>query len=475
MAAVDIIPMFGLGVQEKSKPATAQLRVNLYYERQAEPDRTAMVAYKTPGLASPFVDFGDTPVRGAIAPPKSDFSFFVHRGVLWQVDNSGAATNRGMLNTTTGKVSMAENGTQIVIVDGTNGYTYNMSTLVFGQIVDADFPNGGHTVTWLDGYFLAELGSQFYISDYGDGTSWPGDFAIAESNPDGISRIIADHQDLIILGSQSIEFWSDTGAADFPFERTPGAAQEWGLAARDSVAKFDDSIMFLAQNRLGQVIAARLSGYRVQRLSNHDLESKWAKYTTFADAVAYTYMLDGHPMYVVSFPTGAESWLYDGSTDSWSQLKSFGLTRHRSELGINYLTKNYVTDYLTGRVYLLSPTSFTDNGDPIRWEIIGRHVFDDMRKMGIDAFQLDIETGAGLATGQGSNPQVMLQISKDGGRTWGNERWRSTGKIGEYKKIVIWRKCGRARNFTFRVAGTDPVKTAIMGAGIKPRQPRANA
>jgi hypothetical protein len=80
----------------------------------------------------------------------------VHRGTLWQVDNAGVTTNRGTLNTTTGKVSMAENGTQIVIVDGTNGYVYNMSTLAFAQIVDADFPNGAATVCWIDGYFLVE-------------------------------------------------------------------------------------------------------------------------------------------------------------------------------------------------------------------------------------------------------------------------------------------------------------------------------
>jgi hypothetical protein len=465
--ALDHIPLFGLGTQGKSLPATAQLRVNLYYERLQEADRTAMVAYKTPGLASPFVDFGDTAIRGVIAPPSSDFVFYVHRGTFWQVDNAGTATNRGTLNTTSGKVSMAENGTQIVIVDGTNGYVYNMSTLAFAQIVNPNFPNGAVTVTWIDGYFLVDspTSGQFYISDYHDGTSWPGDFATAESNPDGIVRITADHQDLILLGSQSTEFWSNTGAADFPFERTPGTTQEWGLAARSSIAKFDDSICGLFQNRLGQVIAAVIRGYRVQRISNHDLEAKWAAYGAFSDAVAYSYMLDGHPMYVVSFPTGSESWLYDGSTNSWSQLKSNGLTRHRSELGVNYLGKNYVTDYSTGRVYRLSSSVYTDNGEPIRWEIIGRHVFDGFRKLGVDAFQLDMETGVGLETGQGTDPQVMLRVSRDGGRTWGNERWRSCGKVGEYKKRVLWGKCGRGRDFTFWLAGTDPVKTAILGAG----------
>jgi hypothetical protein len=148
---------------------------------------------------------------------------------------------------------------------------------------------------------------------------------------------------------------------------------------------------------------------------------------------------------------------------------SNGLTRHRSELHVNYLGRNYVTDYSTGKVYRLSQTAYTDNGDPIRWVIAGRHIFDGFNKIAVDAFQLDIETGVGLETGQGSDPQVMLRISRDGGRTWGNERWRSIGKVGEYKKRAIWGKCGRARDFVFEVSGTDPVKTAILGAGIQPR------
>lgn len=467
--------MFGLGVQQKSRVSTAQRRVNLYYELQQDPDRTRMVAYKTPGLESPFVNFGDTPIRGTIWPPTSDFVYFVHRGTFWEVNNAGVMTSRGSIGTTSGKVILAENGTQIMLVDGTAGYIYNMSTLAFATIVDPSFPNGARSCAWSDGFFLAALGNLWYQSDYNDGLSWPGDFGAAESNPDGITRLIVDHQNVHLFGAQSLEFWENTGGADFSFERIPGTTQEWGCAAFSSIAKFDDSLAFLAQNRLGQVIAATVRGYRIERISNHDLEAKWAAYGSFADAVAYSYMLDGHPMYVVSFPIGGESWLYDGSTSAWSQLKSYGLTRHRSELHVNYLGRNYVTDYASGKVYRLSPEAFTDNGDPIRWEIVGRHIFDGMRKMGIDAFQLDIESGVGLATGQGEDPQVMLRISHDGGRTWGAERWRSIGKIGEYRKRTIWRKCGRARDFTFWVAGSDPVKTAIMGAGIQPRAARASS
>jgi hypothetical protein len=475
MGAPDPIPLFGLGFQGKSRPAMAQRRVNLYYEQQQDRDRTQMVAYKTPGLDMAFVDFGATPCRGVIAPPSSDYAYFLHRDTFWQVDNAGTKTSRGTIGTSSGKVSMAQDGRYIGLVDGSKGYYYDMQTPAtpIGEITDSDFPDGATDITWNDGFWLVELGDDFYQSDYQSITSWPGDFGSAESNPDDIMRLVADEDDVKIFGAQSLEFWQNTGNADFSYERIPGTTQKWGLAAKRSIAPLDDSFAFLTQNRQGQVIAAVLRGYKVQRISNHDLEAKWAAYGSFSDAVGGSYMLDGHPMYVVSFPIGGETWLYDATMPpglGWSQLKSYGLTRHRGEIYFNFLGRNYVTDYDSGKVYRLNQETFTDAGDPIRWEIAGRHVFDGHRKIGIDTFQLDIETGVGLATGQGSDPEVMLRISRDGGRTFGIERKRTIGQRGQYKKRVFWKKCGRGRDFVFEVAGSDPVKTAILGAGIKVRQ-----
>ena len=83
--------------------------------------------------------------------------------------------------------------------------------------------------------------------------------------------------------------------------------------------------------------------------------------------------------------------------------------------------------------------------------------------------QLDCESGVGLDTGQGSNPQVMLRWSDDGGHTWSNEHWASMGGIGAYGTRVIWRRLGmteKLRDRVYEVSGTDPVKIAIIGAEL---------
>lgn len=77
-----------------------------------------------------------------------------------------------------------------------------------------------------------------------------------------------------------------------------------------------------------------------------------------------------------------------------------------------------------------------------------------------------MEAGVGLASGQGSDPQAMLQWSDDGGFTWSNEMWAPIGQMGERKRRVRWRRLGKSRDRVFKVTITDPVKVVIVGASV---------
>ena len=75
-----------------------------------------------------------------------------------------------------------------------------------------------------------------------------------------------------------------------------------------------------------------------------------------------------------------------------------------------------------------------------------------------------MEPGQGLQTGQGSNPQVMLQVSRDGGKTWGAELWRTLGAIGQYRTRANWLRLGRSRDWVMKFRVTDPVKPVFVAA-----------
>lgn len=459
------IPLFGLGIQSKSPNVTAQRRLNMYYEVLKQEDKTKIAAYGTPGL-NLFLTFGDTPVRGAYEFRET--AYFVHRGTFWEVNNAGVKTSRGTIGTTSGRVDISDNGTEIMIVDGVKGYIYDTSTLAFTEIVAVGFPANPQTVDFLSGVFIVSIADsgRFYISGIYDGLTWSAlDFANAESNPDNLIHAFVSSGQLILFGERTTEFWGVSGALDFPFTNIQGSAIEYGLAARFSVVKFGDGVMFLARTRAGEIKVMYMQGYQVRDMTGFELANVINGYDGQAAATAFYYELDGHPMYELNI--GGFTWLYDGSTQCWSELQSNGLTRHLCEMQCQFINRNIVTDYANGNVYFLDKDVYSDNGAPIAREIVSKHIFENQDRIFISSLQVDMEGGVGLISGQGSNPQVMLQVSKDNGRTWGNERWVTLGAIGKYLTRVIWRQLGAGRDFVFKVRITDPVKVVITGAYLE--------
>jgi Phage stabilisation protein len=269
------ISLFGAGQRAKSPYVTAKQLTNMYAETRPQGEKSSLTAYQTPGEVL-FADMGDTPIRGGIEYEVGNVSDFVHRGTLWEINNAGLTVSRGTLNTAAGRVTIAYIGVQVMIVDGTYGYIYNTSTMVFSQITDPDFPANPVSVTSLGRRFIVCLrgSSRFYVSDLDDGLAWDAlNFANAESNPDAIIAVYASNGQLILMGSISCEYWGNSGALDFPFSALQGTATEWGLAAQYSIAKYDNTLAYLVKNRTGQAMLAKLNGYLPERLSTPDFDS----------------------------------------------------------------------------------------------------------------------------------------------------------------------------------------------------------
>jgi Phage stabilisation protein len=466
------INIFGLGQLSKSPFITSKQMTNVYAEaRPAEGEKSRLVAYGTPGLTL-FVDFGDTPCRGGIEFESLNVIFIVHRGVLWEVNNAGLTTNRGSLLTTTGRVSMAHNGIQVMITDGTYGYTYTPATTTLAKITAVGFPPNPVTCCFLAGYFVASFAnsSRYYWSAIYNGTLWDAlDFANAETSPDPIVAVYASGGQLILLGPKTTEFYGLSGVADQPFSPLGGTANEWGLAATWSIAKYDNSFACLIKNRMGEVMIAKMSGYLPQKISTVDIDSIINSYDNTADATAYSYMLGGHPMFVINFPGAGKTWLYDGATKFWSKLKSFGLSRHRAEFAVSLINSTIVADYSSGKLYRIESSALTDNGDSIEREIIGETIASpDESTFSIDCLRVDMETGIGTTSGQGVNPQVSLSVSRDNGKTWSPDVWKTAGAIGSYNTRVEWRRLGSPRYFTPRIRFTDPCPFVMVSASVNP-------
>lgn len=487
------IPLFGPGINSRSSFVTAKHMQNMYCEQRPQGEKASVVAYGTPGLTL-FGDVGDTPIRGALEFEPSTVAYFVHRGVFYEINNAGTITNRGVLNTTTGRVGIAHNGVQVMIVDGTDGYIYNTATTVFSVVVFG-FTIAPATVAFMSRRFVVSTLSagvlgRFYVSAIDDGLTWAAlDFSTAESSPDPINSVWQSTGQLFLLGTLSSEPWGNSGALDFPFAAIQGAATEWGLAARWSVARYDNSFACLIRNRMGQVMVAKMNGYLPQKISTPDLDDIINGYGNVSDATAFSYMLGGHPMYVINFPTAEATWLFDGSISQWSQLKSFGLTRYRGEIqfGLNGMTM--ITDYAVGRIYRLLDSAYTDNGDSIEREIIAENIArPGLEFLSVDCVRLDMETGVGLpgvVTPYHATQYLNLPgASGDYASTLDSAALDITGDIeliayaasddwtnGASQNLVSkWLAGGNQRSYSFGVASTGILYLDISTDGIATTQ-----
>lgn len=466
-------PILGSSYVARSVNAADNRMVNLYPEAIPEGGKEAGFLSRAPGLRL-LGTAGVGPCRGMWQ--FGSYGYVVSGDKLYRIDSMWTATELGTV-TGSGPVSMSDNGTQLFVACNPDAFIYNVSTNSFQQIVDPDFP-GAVTVGYIDGYFVfnAPNSQQFYVTAILDGTDIDAlDFASAEGSPDGLVSLIVDHREVWLFGTNSVEVWYDAGTPDFPLARIQGAFNEIGCAATYSVAKLDNGLFWLGADARGQGVVYRANGYTGQRVSTHAVEWQIQQYGSLSDAIGYTYQQDGHAFYVLNFPSANATWVYDVATNSWHERAGFAygrFTRHRGNCQMAFNSQIVIGDYESGNFYAFDMEVYSDNGDIQKWLRSWRALptgQNNLKRTAQHSLQLDCQTGVGITTGQGSDPQVMLRWSDDGGHTWSSEHWRSMGKIGEYGYRTIWRRLGmtlKLRDRVYEVSGTDPVKIAIVGAEL---------
>ena len=470
-------PILGSTYVTRSVNAANATMINLYPEVIPEGGKEPAFLTRCPGLKY-WQSVGEGPIRQVYTTQSYSSRLYVASGNEFYLlgSLSDDPIKLGDISGN-GPVSIADNGTQFFIACGDQGFIYNQSTNVFSQITDPDFP-GATTVTYLDGYFVFnEPSSQrVWTSVLLDGTSVdPLDFASAEGSPDGVVAILADHRELVVFGTDTTEVWYNAALPDFPLAPIQGAFNEIGCISAWSIAKLDNSIFWLGTSPRGKGIVYRANGYTAIRVSTHAVEWQIQQYERITDAVGYSYQQEGHLFYVLNFPSANRTWVYDAATNSWHERASFiegELSRHRSNCHCNFQGNTVVGDYSNGNIYTFDTNIYDDYGGVQKVVRSWRAFYpgmNDLRRTAQHSLQLDVETGVGLTEGQGSDPQVVLRWSDDGGHSWSNEHWRSLGPIGEYGRRVIWRRLGmtnKIRDRVYEISITDPVKVNIMGAQL---------
>lgn len=449
--------------QGRSKAATGQRLVNMYAEMNPEGSKYPFTLLNTEGMTE-FANLGTTKAVDGMQV-MGDSLYAVSGNSVFKVTTAGVVSQlTGSLSGTEGRVDLSNNGTQLTIIDP-DGNGWYATTAAVASISDGDFPTVSSTA-FLDGYTVVSKADsgQFNISSLYDTTAYDAlDFATAEETPDNLVRLSSFNSALWLMGETSLEPYYNSGDADFPYQQISGAANTTrGLLGKFAVAQDDNSLFFIGNDK----IVYRIVGYTPQRISTHAVEAAINDYAVTSDAFCFISELDGHKFLVITFPTASKTWVCDIATGLWHERTTLisGIEyRWRANCHAKFAGKQLVGDYLNGKIYELSPTVYTEDGNTIERIMQGSVQWQDGNRFILDRVRLDIDAGVGLITGQGSDPQVMREFSDDGGKTWSNEAWRSFGAIGAYNTRCEWRREGQTRERIYKFSITDPVPVRVTG------------
>lgn len=472
------IPFVGPAYRARSSSLDAQVCINLFpVLGESGAAKAVRALYGTPGRRPLASDGTANSVRGMHVPTDGSDAIVVIGSKVYRLNSAWVLTNIGSVDALPSIVRIKDNGSKAMIVTGPNGYIVDLSTNAVTQIMDEAF-YGADDVRFLNTYgILNRPGTNVFYYTRPDDISFDAlDFASAESNSEPIVAFIVSHGDLIFFKETVTEIWRSVGNPDLPFAKDTNANIEHGCAARYSAVTMDNTVFWLGKSDEGGGIVWRLNGYTPQRVSTDAIEFAIAGYPTMEDAIAYSYQQEGHTFYVISFPSGKATWVYDAATQMWHQRayldpKTGTLGRDRSNCHMYFNGKHIVGNYLSGDLYSLDLDYFLDGTDPMPSIRAAPYVSDP--EYGVIAhmrLQIDVEVGVGLNNGQGINPIANLDWSDDGGRTWSNKHSATMGAQGKYKTRLVWNRLGKSRARIYRVTIADPVKRAILGAALNPRK-----
>jgi len=456
---------FGINTyQSRSRLASSEDLMNLYVEPTPADSFFKSVLYPTPGLKSWLnLDKGN-PIYGMEIMRNS---LYVVCGLeVYKVSTSKVFTLLGTMATSPGRVIMTENGQQLTILTE-SGIMYYTDGTIFGQIADPDVFLSVSTTT-LDSFTVnAKLESnEFQYSASNDTTDYSAlknEFVTGAS--DNIVRTFADHRELWHFKQRTIEVWYNSANPAFTFERINGVFIERGCAGKYTIASDEVGLFWVGNDRV--VYTAK--GYTPVRISTYPVEAELESWANINDAFAFIYTQEGHKFYCLTSPSENKTVCFDITTELWHKRSSrnpdnLQNIRWRPNCFAFFSDLNLVGDYKTGIIHELDLDTPTENGLNIIRYAISSTQFAKFSRVTVDRLVVMMDTGIGATSGEGSNPQLMMQNSIDGGNTLSDELLQPIGALGQYETEVYWTGLGQCRTFIVKLSFSEPIsRFAITG------------
>lgn len=454
--AIVPVPLIGPTYTNRSLPVGAQMTRN-FYATVNDQGGEQLSFQPFPGL-KPFAT-GTGIARGT--GELNGVLYEVMGESLYSISSIGVITSIGTIEGSGRCVLDKDQVGNLIITTGVGKpYQYNGTDLTQGT--DVDLPNA-NTVTYINRRVAYDgTDGDVAFSDLSDPDSVNSlNVAIAESKADDTKAVYAYKQQLLVFGDKSIQPMYNSGSGNPPYAFVLNATQEVGLDAIHSIDSNNQYLYFLGSD----LSIYQMAGLSLRAIGNSAIGQAIEKYSDTSDAFGVCFTLDNTNFYMISFPTGKESWLFNESAGIWTNL-AYGTdgAQHLISSYNHIYGKHLVTDRRNGNVYELDFDTYTDNGDVIQHRrdtasINGGTFGKPGANVFMNNLRLEVESGTSLVT---SESQIIMQYSDDNGRSWSSERWRSIGQQGEYRHEIVWWGLGSFKNRMFRFTMSDPIKWVLI-------------
>lgn len=471
------LPIHQGSYDARSPIANAQVCLNLYAEQNPPDAPFPVTHYPAAGLQL----WGDlsalgSPVRGIYETSNGYVVAVIGQAVV--ALELGAPPNYvslGSIAPDSGQtiVSMCDNGTTLVIVDGSSsGWQVPLNSVgSAGSLETINDPAfyGSNRVDFIDTFMIFNQPGtgNFYTTTSNVVTPFdPTYFASKAGWNDRLVCCVCLHDNIWLLGNATAEIWFNAGGATFPFARMPNSILQQGCSAVQSPVVADNAVYWLSQDRWGHAMMMRGEGYAARRVSNFAVENEWQQYPYVGDCIGMVYQLGGHEYIAFYFPSGGAWWSYDASSQLWHKRTYNGTTQpwlpqcaafSGSIVGVPPGYQFMLAgDRSSGRIYRIDRGTYTDNGVPITRQRSWMHQQQDGQRIQYQRFALSM-------SGSAMSPDtVALDWSDDAGQSYGSPvpQTISGARNGQY----LWRRLGYARDRVYRTTWSGNGEFALNGA-----------
>ena len=461
----------------RSSPASSARLLNAFVEKLPEDAKAPYALVRCPGIVE-FITVGTGPIYAL--HEALGYLWVISGSRLYRVSSSSVVTDLGSVGSFS-RIDIDNNATTIVVVNQPNAYYYDTVTSTFGQITDVDFTSrGASDVEFLDNFllFVEPDSGRFFGSDVGSATSFNSlNFATAEGSPDNLVGLKVDHRQALLLGEKSVEIWELVGGGGFPFARAANGFIEIGCFNGKSAVKIDQTVIWFAPD----YTVRRLNGITPERISHAGIEQQMQNCTA-SSAKGMEYSQDGHSFYILSFTEG--TFVYDCTTKQWHERQSYGYAYWRAQCHAQAFRNGpdsvrgleLVGDITSNKIGYLDPPArgtvaiqYQEWGAIQRMEWTYQPVYAEGNTAFHDRLEIILETGVGQTLGQGLDPEMMMEVSDDGGINWEPLPNEKIGMQGKTRTTVVFQQLGSAEQRVYRGAVTDPVKIVIADTQLHAR------